>query len=127
VSPVNSSQVVQLYAAAWAESDEKERLRLLTRCWADDGVYLDPITRVEGRQALVEHIGGYLVRQAGQRIELTSEVDAHDGYLRSTFVVVGPDGAKVLEGIDFGEFDDAGVLRRIVGFFGSLPVTGMAG
>jgi hypothetical protein len=96
VWPVNSSEVIQLYAAAWAEPDEKERLRLLTRCWTDDGVYLDPIARVEGRPALVEHIGGYLVRQAGHRIELTSGVDRHDGYLRFAWVVVGPDGATVL-------------------------------
>jgi hypothetical protein len=31
------------------------------------------------------------------------------------------DGSVALEGMDFGEVDGQGALRRIVGFFGPLP------
>jgi hypothetical protein len=57
----------------------------------------------------------------GNRIELASGVDEHDGLLRFAWQMLGPDGAAALDGMDFGELDGDGRLKQIVGFFGPFP------
>jgi hypothetical protein len=117
----NLEEVVALYASAWNEPDAAARRRALEDAWADAGVYSDPTARVEGREALVTHIGGCQAQMPGARIVLTSGVDAHHDALRFTWTLRAGDGTTVTEGIDFGELADDGRLRRITGFFGPPP------
>lgn len=116
--------VVDTYARAWQEPDGTARRALLERCWAADGVYCDPLATVTGRDSLADHIGGFQAEQPGARLEMVSGVDEHDGYLRFGWRLLAADGSVALEGTDFGELDDAGALRRIIGFFGPLPAGG---
>jgi len=114
----NVAEVVALYAAAWNEPDAAARRRALERAWAEGGVYSDPTAHVEGRAALVAHIGGFHAQMPGARILVTSGVDEHHGAIRFTWALRTGDGTVVTEGIDFGELGDDGRLRRITGFFG---------
>jgi hypothetical protein len=116
-----AEETVAAYAAAWNEQDEDARRALLERSWTDDGVYCDPSGRAEGRAALVGHIGGFHARMPGNRIEMASAVDEHDGLLRFAWQMLTPDGAVALDGMDFGELDGDGRLKLIVGFFGAFP------
>jgi hypothetical protein len=113
--------VVAKYGAAWAEPDEGTRRRLLEEAWADDGVFRDPGATVEGREALVAHIGAFQQAMVGHSIAIASGVDAHGSHLRFAWKMVGPDGAEAMEGVDFGELDGDGRLKSIVGFFGPWP------
>jgi hypothetical protein len=110
--------VVTAYCAAWNEAEEHGRRRLLEQSWADDGEYCDPMATVVGRDAFVAHLAGFQERMPGARIERTSGVDEHDGWLRFAWEIVGEDGAAVLEGFDVGQLAPDGRLQRIVGFFG---------
>jgi len=112
---------VEGYAQAWLETDPTARRALLDQCWAEDGVFCDPIGRAVGRQGLADHIGGFQAEQPGARLEVVTGVDGHDGYVRFGWQLVLPDGSVAVEGIDFGELDSAGALRRVVGFFDPLP------
>jgi len=114
-------EIVAAYAAAWNEPDAVARRRALERAWADGGIYSDPTARVEGRDALLAHIGGFQAQMPGARILLTSGIDAHHGAIRFTWALRAGDGRIVTEGIDFGELADDGRLRRITGFFGPPP------
>jgi hypothetical protein len=114
-------EVVRSYGAAWNETDEEARRALLDKSWADAGVYCDPMGTAEGRDALVAHIGGFHEMMPGNRIELVTGVDEHDGFLRFGWVMKGPDGAVAMEGVDFGVVDGDGRLARITGFFGPMP------
>jgi hypothetical protein len=105
-----ASGIVASYAAAWDAHDEGERRALLERAWADDGVYRHPTALVEGREALIAHIGGFHERVPGARVESTTGRR-----------MLGPEGTVALEGMDFGELGDDGRLKRIVGFFGPFP------
>jgi len=117
---------VDTYTRAWAEPDPAVRRALLARCWSVDGVYCDPLGRATGRDALADLIGGFQTAQPGARIEVASGVDEHDGHLRFGWRLLAPDGSVALEGMDVGELDGDGALRRIVGFFGPLPPGGPA-
>jgi hypothetical protein len=118
---VEVSDVVRAYGAAWNEPDEASRRALLQDAWSEDGVYCDPTATVDGRESLIAHIAGFHQQIPGARIELTSGVDEHDGWVRFAWTMLGPDGTTVTEGFDVGELAADGRLRRIVGFFGPFP------
>jgi hypothetical protein len=118
---VDSGAVVAAYGACWNEPDEAARRELLASAWADDGTYCDPTATVEGREALVAHIGTVQVAMPGHTIDLVTGADEHDGHLRFGWVMHGPDGSTVLEGMDYGRLAEDGRLQQIVGFFGPFP------
>jgi hypothetical protein len=109
------------YSAAWSETDEGKRRTLLEKAWTENGIYSDPSGEVAGREALIQHIGAYLQQFPGNRTLLTSGLDEHHRRFRCTWVIVGPDGSRVLEGIDFVEAGPDNRLVRITGFFGPPP------
>ena len=119
---LTAQEAVDLYGAAWAEPDEERRRDLLERAWAEDGVYTDPSAEVKGREALVAHIGGFLEQAQGGRIVITSQVDHHHGTrLRFSWAMQSAAGQTLAEGMDYGELDEDGRLKLIVGFFGPFP------
>ena len=118
---MDANEIVQAYGSAWAETDEAKRRKILESCWADGGMYVDPTGRADGRDAFVAHIGGFQSTFGGHRIDLTSGVDEHDGFLRFEWRMTDASGATVLEGMDFGRLADDGRLALICGFFGPFP------
>jgi hypothetical protein len=118
---VTPEEAVLTYGSAWTETDPEKRLALLEQSWADDGVFHDPQGRVEGRQALADHIGTFQVAMAGHRIDATTGVHAYDQYARFGWKMYGPENNELLEGVDFCEFDTDGRIKLIVGFWGQKP------
>jgi len=118
---MTTQEITEAYGAAWNEEDETKRRALLERAWADDGVYTDPQSHVEGRDALIALITGFQQQAPGAHIIATSAVDEHHSKLRFTWKMEGADGNTVMEGIDFGELAPDGRIKRIVGFFGPPP------
>lgn len=113
--------VVRLYGLAWLSVDEGERRRLLDLAWSEAGVYQDPQVDISGRDALVRHIAAFHSRSPGSKVVITSSAQHHHGRFHFTWALVGRDGVTALEGRDFGELDEDGRIRLIVGFFGAPP------
>src|SRR6476619_735068 len=72
-------ELVKVYSAAWNEPDAQHRRDLLEKVWASGVTYTDPQSHVEGREALVEHIGRFLKNSPGARIIQSSHADFHHG------------------------------------------------
>ncbi len=122
-APVASAALeatIATYAAAWGEPDVDTRRKMLLRVWADKGTYADPTVQLTGREALVQHITGFLSGLPGARIVPTSRVDAHHGSIRFSWRILSESGTALSEGMDYGEIDGTGRITRIVGFFGPL-------
>ena len=117
---MDTEEIVATYGASWNETDDAKRTALLERSWADDGVYNDPTATVDGRAALVAHIGGFQAMMPGHTIDQASAVDTHGAVFRFAWVMRKGDEIA-LEGVDFGELAPDGRIRRIVGFFGPFP------
>ena len=115
------NEIVAAYGAAWNETDEGTRRKLLEQSWADDAIYQDPMGRAEGRDALVAHIGGFHEMMPGNTISNTSGVDAHGSVFRFSWEMRDATGAVAMEGMDFGEVASDGRLKAITGFFGPFP------
>lgn len=114
-------QVLADYNAAWGEHDATRRGALLERAWAERGTYTDPQAHVEGRAALVTHIGLVQPRlPAGVHGVVVSAPDVHHGVFRFAWEFRGANGGLFMKGEDFGELAEDGRIQRIVGFFGDL-------
>ena len=85
------------YVAAWNEPDAATRLKILERCWADDGAYVDPNVELRGRSALSEHISTVQAGRPGARIEMLSGVDLHHHVVRFLWRLVRADGERGVE------------------------------
>jgi hypothetical protein len=118
---MTTEEIARAAVLAWATTGEAARLALLDRCWADAGIYCDPLSRVEGRHALSDHIVAFQRSRPGFRIPLASGVDTHHEFLRFRWVMLNPAGQFVYEGFDAGELAPDGRLQRITGSFGPFP------
>jgi len=117
---MDAAAVVKTYVQAWHERDTAARRRLLERSWADDGVYTDPNTTIEGRDALVDAIADFHEQRPDVRIEVRSRIDGFGSHFRFVWATV--DGAgTVRDGIDVGRLDRDGRIESIIGFFGVVP------
>jgi hypothetical protein len=113
-------ETVKVYCDAWGEGDVDRRRAMLERAWATEGTYTDPVSHVEGRDALSKRITAFLEKFPGAKIVPSSHADLHHDVLRFTWRLVSADGKTLNEGIDFGEIAKDGRLKRIVGFFGPI-------
>ena len=115
------NETLASYGASWNEPDAEKRRALLDESWADDGVFVDPTGRAEGRDALLDMISGFQQMFPGSTIDLTSGIDTHANVFRFTWVIRDAGGNVTLEGIDFGELAPDGRIANITGFWGPLP------
>lgn len=118
------TETVDTHLAGYAEPDRARRVELLTRAWNPEGRLVDPPldgVGVDGIAALVDSV---LALYPGHHFVRTTDIDAHHGYARYDWTLVGPDGAAAVTGTDVVEVDDDGRLRAVVGFFGDLTPAG---
>jgi hypothetical protein len=112
--------LVKAYTSAWREADPVKREKLLADVWAPNGVYADSQAEVKGYQKLAEYMGLIEQLMPSQRIRELSKIENHHGTFRFAWRSVMPDGTLVDEGMDFGEVDKNGRIRRLVVFNGPL-------
>lgn len=112
--------IIRMYDEAWNTTDVSERRNLLEQALADDCELLEPRGRFTGRAAIIDRLAGFTERFPGARVDITSDVDEHNGFARYGWKIVNPDGSELLHGIDIVERAPEGRLRRVVMFFGDL-------
>jgi hypothetical protein len=117
------NDLVDVYFEAWNETDAGVRCELLSRCLADGAELHDPTGSVRGVAGVSERIGAFQESAPGTTVVRSTGADAHNGFARYGWDIVGGDGAVALAGIDVAEHDADGRLRRVVMFFGPLPPT----
>lgn len=113
--------VIDTYCAVWNEADAARRADLLGEIWSEGGLYCDPTVRVEGAGALLAHIAGVHSKFSGFGLRRIGSLDLHHGLGRFGWQRAMKDGTTGPESIDIVEFDDAGRLKSVIGFFGPLP------
>ncbi len=117
--PDDAAEVIALYGAAWGESDPAARLCLLEQSFAADGIYVDPTAYVDGRQALVDHIGAFRGPSPTGGIENSGAPELRPSEGRFGWVLKDASGNALLGGEDWIEFAEDGRLARVHGFFGT--------
>lgn len=123
--PTASEKAVDQYFEAWNARDLNVRAAALQGACTADVKYTDPKADVKGQQALNGMMEAVQTQVSSQHATFsflrTSAVDEHHGCLRFDWALQDHNGAVFLAGVDFGQIDDAGRLRVIVGFVGERP------
>ncbi len=111
---------IERYDKAWNAPDADARRLLLDDALSEDCELIEPNGRFSGRPAILERINGFATRFPGARVTMTTRIDAHNGFARYGWEIVGAGGDRVLEGVDVVEAGADGRLRRVLMFFGEL-------
>ncbi len=112
---------VDSWLEAYGEPDETRRAELIAQVWAPAGSLADPPFEGAGHAEIGGLVAAALQRFPGHRFRRTSGIDAHHGYARYAWELVGPDGQVAVAGLDVAQVDEDGRLVRVAGFFGDLP------
>ena len=123
-SPAETArESLEKYVKSWNEPNVEKRRALLAKAWSEKGTYTDPTAHVEGRAALVDHIGEFLANPQfkGCSMLRSSGVEVHHKSLRFEWKLTSPTGSVLAAGMDYGEFNEKGEITKIVGFFGPFP------
>jgi hypothetical protein len=121
VKPLTPDAAVSDYCAAWSTADRGARDRLLARVWAADGTYSDPTpTLAKGRVVLSDVIADFQRQNPGAHFACSAP-QMHHRAMRTTWILLRPDGAQVTQGVDIFDMARDGRIQRVVGFFGAPP------
>lgn len=114
-------QIAENYIAIWNETDADARRVLITRVWAPDARYVDPLADVSGHDGIDAAITGAQQQFAGLTFRLAGRVDAHHDQFRFSWEL-GPDGGESLViGSDVAVIGQDGRLTLVLGFLDKVP------
>jgi hypothetical protein len=115
------NDLIDRYLACWNETDSTTRRDLITRTWADDASYIDPLVDARGHDAIDAAIAATQGQFPGHVFALAGPVDAHHDVARFSWGL-GRDGDEPLViGSDVASVGTDGRLARVVGFLDKVP------
>jgi hypothetical protein len=115
------NDLIDRYLACWNETDSTARRDLITKTWADDASYIDPLVDVQGHDAIDAAIAATQGQFPGHVFALAGPVDAHHDVARFSWGL-GRDGDEPLViGSDVASVSADGRLARVVGFLDKVP------
>lgn len=114
------ASVVDAWLVTYTDADVARRQEMIAQIWTPEAALVDPPFDGTGHDAISGMVDVVLTHYAGHTFRRTTKVDAHHGFARYGWEMVGPDGAVALAGTDVARLDATGKLAGVVGFFGAL-------
>lgn len=114
------TETIDAYLTGWNETNPERRAAIVRRVWASDGRLIDPPLAASGRDEISEMAATFQSQFPGHQFVRVSTIDEHHNHFRFAWDLVAADGSVTLSGLDVGELDGDGTIRRITGFFGVL-------
>jgi hypothetical protein len=109
--------LVEGYIETWNERDPLRRRALVTRTFAADADYVDPLVESAGHDGIEAMIAAVQEQYSDYRFELAGGPDEHHDRVRFTWRLVGVDASEpVAIGHDFGTLAADGRLQSVTGF-----------
>jgi hypothetical protein len=115
----------ETYVAAWKAEGAERKRGILSRCLADAGVYTDPLASTTGVDDLTDYMVDFHRQVPGGHF-VTTYFLAYDRRSIARWNMVDGAGVVIGEGISYGEYDPAGRLRAMTGFFETAAGAGPA-
>ncbi len=110
---------LEMFFAAWGQTDPEERSRLVGEALDLDGTYADPMTPAPlvGPAPAIEYVAMFSENAPGATATVIDAQEQH-GTTRATVEFEMADGHKQ-HGQYFVEFAEGGRISRMVGFVGT--------
>jgi len=110
----------ELYLAIWNETDAVRRKAMIAEAWAEDGLYVDPLMRGEGREGIECLVEGVQAQFPGFRFTLLGPADGYNDNLRFSWALGPQEGEALIKGTDFATLEN-GRLKAVHGFLDQVP------
>jgi hypothetical protein len=115
-----ATSIAENYIAVWNERSAAARRERLAAQWAGSAAYRDPMTAVEGLDAIDSLISGVQDRFPAFRFALKPGPSGYDGVVRLAWTL-GPSGAEApIEGSDVLVLA-GGKIKEVIGFLDKVP------
>ena len=106
----------ETYVASWKATTAAEKQALFVASLDEHCTYTDPLGVASGWEALKETMQGFHQQLPGAYF-VTERFMGHHQHCMAQWKMVGADGAKLGEGISFGQFNGQGKLLAMTGFY----------
>jgi hypothetical protein len=114
------NDLVERYIALWNETDGSRRRRLIAETFAAAASFVDPLTAVEGHDAIDGMVQAIQQRFPDHRFRRAGEVDSHHDRVRFCWELAPARGAAIAKGTDFATI--AGTrMTAVTGFIDQMP------
>ena len=110
------------YASAWKVVGAEAKRRVLAESTHSDCTYTDPLEQLVGHDALIQYMITFHEQVPGGHF-VTRHFQLHHHRCVAMWDMVDGSGAKLGDGVSFGEFAEDGKLRAMTGFFETPPET----
>ena len=107
----------------WNERDLSKVRPHIDAVVAEDCLWVDPLNNHVGRDALEANVREFRTSFPDAELGLGSNVDSHNNRYRYEWVIMNG-GELLLRGFDVMTLNDAGLIERVDGFFGTLERSG---
>ncbi len=121
---VTAKEALDAYAAAWNTGDPETARRLVEQALTENAVMAYPSFEAHGWEGISGLMAAYKQQLPGFRIELTSNVEEHHGWVRVEWRMLDANGSILGEGEDVAEVADDGRFSKMLGFRNPLPPRG---
>jgi hypothetical protein len=105
--------------AVWNTTDQAEQRALVEAALEANVHFVDPNHNLIGHEAFLKMVAEVQARLRGAVYSRASRIDMQHNHCRYHWAI-HVSGAKVVDGFDMTEVNDAGRIVKVVGFFGLL-------
>jgi hypothetical protein len=112
---------IDAYVDAWNAGDPETSRHLVEQAMTEDALMAYPRFEARGWKDILELMATYKQQLPGVRIELTSDVEEHHGWVRVGWRMYDGSGSVLGEGEDVAELGDDGRFTTVLGFRNPLP------
>lgn len=119
-----AKEAIDAYVEAWNTSDPELSRRMVEQALTEDALMSYAVLEARGWEDISERIAAYKRQSPGYRIDLTSNIEEHHGWVRFGWRMFDADGSVLGEGEDVGEIGDNGRFTKMIGFTNPLPPLG---
>jgi hypothetical protein len=109
-------RVWNAYLKAYGDVTPEDRRRLLTESISEDVLSTNPGDEAHGLEALIEHVEQFQKRLPGSYFTINSLKFHHEQVL-AEWTLYKADRTAVTTAHTYGVFNDAGLLKKLIGFF----------
>ena len=115
----NLKSTWELYSASWRSTKLSDRLDLFRQSLDPNCCYTDPLTSVNGWDALAAYMEEFHKQVPNGYFEIIDFLSHHDRSVAKWDMKNGK-GEKIGDGYSFGEYNQNGKLIKMTGFY-KLP------
>jgi hypothetical protein len=112
----NTRKTWETYAGAWKAASPEAKATALRTSVDATCIYRDPLARTHGHADLIRYMLDFHTQVPGGHF-VTTYFQAHNQRSVAKWNMVDASGNVIGDGVSFGEYNEAGMLTTMTGFF----------